>query len=80
MGCYFPADALGMDPLVIVRSNSEGYFQAPLDAGTYLYLVKDGDRYYMDSYVSSHPPGFVMVYPEEVTKLLIHIVDCSMWM
>ena len=80
MGCYFPADALGMDPLLIVRSNSDGYFQAPLDVGTYLYLVKDGDRYYMDSYVSSHPPGFVMVYPEEITKLLIHIVDCSMWM
>ncbi|MEN8230473.1 MAG: hypothetical protein ABFS38_20090, partial [Bacteroidota bacterium] len=78
--CYFPAEALGMDPVAIVRSNSDGYFQVPLREGEYLYLVKDGDRYYMDSYVSSHPPGFVKVYPEEVTKLLIHVVDCSMWM
>jgi hypothetical protein len=80
MGCYFPADALGMGPVAIVRSNSDGFFQVPLDAGSYLYLVKEGNLYYMDAYVSSHPPGFVKVYPEELTKLLIHIVDCSMWM
>jgi len=80
MDCYFPAEQLSMDPLAIVRSNSEGYFQVPLRAGEFLYLVKEGDRYYMDAYVSSHPPGFVKVYPEKVTKLLIHVVDCSMWM
>ena len=78
--CYFPAEYLPMEPVAIVRSNSDGYFQVPLDEGEYLYLVKEGDRYYMDAYISSHLPGFVKVYPLEVTKLLIHVIDCSMWM
>jgi len=78
--CYFPEDFLPMEPVAIVRSNSDGYFQVPLDEGEYLYLVKEGDRYYMDAYISSHLPGFVKVYPLEVTRLLIHVIDCSMWM
>ena len=78
--CYFPAEYLPMEPVAIVRSNSDGYFQVPLDEGEYLYLVKEGDRYYMDAYISSHLPGFVKVYPLEVTKLLIHVIDCTMWM
>jgi len=80
MGCYFPADALGMRPLAVVRSNSDGIFQVPLDEGNYLYLVKEGDRYYMNSYKSSDRPGFVKVYPGEVTRLIIQVIDCSMWM
>ncbi len=80
MDCYFPADALGMGPLAVVRSNSEGFFQVPLEAGDYLCLVRVGDRYYMDSFVSSHPPGFVTVLPGQVTYRVIHVVDCSMWM
>lgn len=78
--CYFPMDLIRMDPLAIVRSNSDGFFQLPLKAGEYLYLVKEGDRYYMDAYVSSHRPGYVRVFPEELTELLIHVIDCSMWM
>jgi len=80
INCYFPMDLSQMDPLAIVRSNSDGFFQLSLEPGEYLYLVKEGDRYYMDAYISSHRPGYVMVYPEELTKLLIHIIDCSMWM
>jgi len=78
--CYFPLDMIRMDPVAIVRSNSDGFFQLPLEPGEYLYLVKEGDRYYMDAYISSHRPGYVMVYPEELTELLIHVIDCSMWM
>lgn len=80
INCYFPMGLAQMDPLAIVRSNSDGFFQLSLEPGEYLYLVKEGDRYYMDAYISSHRPGYVMVYPEELTKLLIHIIDCSMWM
>ena len=80
MDCYFPADALGMGPLAVVRSNSEGFFQVPLEAGDYLCLVREGTRYYMDSFVSAHPRGFVTVHPGQVTYRLIRVVDCSMWM
>lgn len=78
--CYFPQEFLPTEPVAIVRSNSDGFFQVPLPEGDYLYLVKEGDRYYMDAYVSSHLPGFVKVYPGEVTWLKIHVIDCSMWM
>ncbi len=77
--CYFPLEMIRMDPVAIVRSNSDGYFQVPLEVGDYLYLVKEDDRYYIDAYISSHTPGLVTVYPNEVTRLLIHITDCSMW-
>jgi len=80
MGCYFPADALRMDPLAIVRSNSDGIFQVPLEEGDYLYLVKQGNQYYRGSYETSEMPGFVKVYPGEVSWLYIHVLDCSMWM
>jgi len=78
--CYFPQEFLPNEPVAIVRSNSDGFFQVPLPEGDYLYLVKEGDRYYMDAFVSSHLPGFVKVYPGEVTWLKIHVIDCSMWM
>ncbi len=78
--CYFPAETIHMEPVAIVRTNSDGIFQVPLREGDYLYLVKDGDRYYMDSFVSSEVPGYVKVYPGEVTKLTINVIDCSMWM
>ncbi len=80
IGCYIPPDLVTADPVAIVRSNSEGFFQAPLEVGEYLYLVKDGEGYYIDAMISSRLPGYFMVHPEEVTKLLIHIIDCSMWM
>jgi hypothetical protein len=78
--CYFPIDLIHTPPVAIVRSNSDGFFQVPMEAGEYLYLVKVEGGYYFDAYISSHLPGLVVVYPEEVTKLLIHVIDCSMWM
>jgi hypothetical protein len=78
--CYFPIEMFQVDPVAIVRSNSEGYFQAPLDAGEYLYLVKTENGFYFDAYISSHLPGKVVVYPGQVTTLNIHVIDCSMWM
>lgn len=77
--CYFPPEFINMKPVAIVRTNSDGYFQVPLRQGEYLYLVKHGEMFYIDAYISSRLPGKVMVYPGEITKLMIAIVDCSMW-
>ncbi len=79
IGCYIPADFITAEPVIIVRSNSDGFFQAPLEVGEYHYLVKVEEGFYIDALISSRPPGYFRVQPEEVTKLLIHIVDCSMW-
>ena len=80
IGCHFPVEMLNTLPEAIVRSNSGGYFQAPLAPGDYLYLVKTENGFYYDAWVSSHLPGKVTVFPGEVTRLMIHIIDCSMWM
>lgn len=79
-GCYFPVEMLNTTPAAIVRSNSDGYFQVPLAPGDYLYLVKTENGFYYDAWVSSHLPGKVTVSPGEVTRLMIHVIDCSMWM
>jgi hypothetical protein len=78
--CYFPMEMIATEPVAIVRTNSSGIFQVPLEAGAYLYLVKTDGGYYIDAYISSHLPGQVVVYPGEVTKLSINMIDCSMWM
>lgn len=78
--CYVPADLVPLEPLAKVRSNSEGFFQLELRQGEYLYMVKTEDGYFIDAYVSSHRPGYFMIYPEEVTHLVISLMDCSMWM
>jgi hypothetical protein len=78
--CYFPIQLIQEEPLAVVRSNSEGVYQVPLEAGEYLYLVKEGDRYYWEVFVSSHPPGHVEVFVDNITERNIYIVDCSMWM
>ncbi len=80
MGCYIDPDMIGERPLAKVRSNSEGFFQLKLRTGEYLYLVKTEEGYYIDAFVSSHKPGYIMIYPEEVTHLVIALMDCSMWM
>jgi hypothetical protein len=80
MDCHFPIDWIQEEPVAIVRSNSAGVYQVPLEAGEYLYLVEDGGLWYWDAYISSHRPGHVEVYPESVTFRDIHILDCSMWM
>jgi len=78
--CHFPIDWIQEDPVAIVRSNSAGIYQVPLEAGAYLYLVSDGGLYYWDAYISSHRPGHVEVFRDSVTIRNIHILDCSMWM
>jgi hypothetical protein len=80
IGCYISPDMLPQKPLAKVRSNSEGYFQLELRTGEYLYLVKTEEGYYIDAFVSSHRPGYIMIYPEELTHLIIALMDCSMWM
>lgn len=66
-------------PTVVIRSNSSGYFQAELEPGTYMYLVKTDYGYYIDMYISSRLPGKVRIYPEEVTILNIMIQPCYTW-
>jgi hypothetical protein len=78
--CYFPIHLIQTGPVAIVRTNSEGTFQVPMEAGEYLYVVRIGDAYYWDPYVSSHRPGYVPVFEGKVTEIYIHIIDCSMWM
>jgi len=78
--CHFPYEYIRESPLAVVRSNSAGFYQVTLEAGTYLYLVKDGDQFFWDAYVSSHRPGHVEVFRDSVTVRNIHIIDCSMWM
>ena len=78
--CHFPIHLIGTEPVAVVRSNTAGYYQVRLAEGNYLYLVRDGDLYYLDAWVSSHRPGHVEVYRDSVTERHIHVLDCSMWM
>ncbi len=66
-------------PDVIVRSNTSGYFQAKLEAGTYLYMVETENGYYIDMYLSSRIPGLLKIEPEQVTELKIVILPCYEW-
>jgi hypothetical protein len=77
--CYYPADLIWQQPAAIVRPNSEGYFQVSLEVGEYMYMVRTAWGYYVDAYISSRLPGLVVVHPEEVTELSIHLIDCSLW-
>ena len=64
LDCYVPEDMICCEPTAIVRTNSEGYFQVPLETGEYLYLVKHEDGFIIAaSEISSQRPGHVMVYP-----------------
>lgn len=78
--CHFPIQWVQESPVAVVRSNTAGFYQVPLEAGEYLYLVRDGDQYFWDAYISSHRPGHVEVFRDSVTVRNIHIIDCSMWM
>ncbi|MCP4314193.1 MAG: hypothetical protein GY790_23315 [Bacteroidetes bacterium] len=80
MGCHIGFDMISEEPKVVVRSNSDGFFQAKLREGEYLYLVKEEQGYYLDAFMSSRKPGYIEVFPEELTKLMIHWVDCSKWL
>ena len=80
MGCFIPPDMLPDRPLARILSNSEGYFQAELRAGEYLFLLKTEEGYYMDAFISSYRPGYVMIKPQEVSYVFINLMDCSMWM
>lgn len=76
--CHFNME-IPVEPVFISRANSGGYFQAELDPGIYLYMVKEDEGFYIDLYISSRVPGKVEVKENEVTKLYIHIVDCGLW-
>lgn len=80
VGCIYPFDLISSPPLAIVRSNSDGFFQVPMEVGEYIYMVRTDRGFYIDAFISSHRPGYVQVFPDHVTELSIHIIDCSMWM
>ncbi len=80
IGCYISPDMLPERPLAKVRSNSDGFFQVELWEGEYLYLVKTEEGYYIDAFISSHRPGYVMIKPGELSYVWINLMDCSMWM
>lgn len=74
--CYIHQE-IWFPPVGIVRSNTDGYFQIPLDAGKYLYMVETPNGYYIDMYISSRLPGEAIVKENEVTKLDIIIYPCD---
>ncbi len=78
--CFIPQEAIPMEALARVQTNTEGFYQLPAETGKYFYLVRVEDGYMLDSYISSRKPGEVQVLPEELTSLDIHLIDCSMWM
>ena len=78
--CYMSPDLVPWEPLAIVRTNSHGFYQLPLDPGEYYYMVRMENGYYLDAYISSRRPGYVKVLPGELTELIIRLTDCSRWM
>lgn len=74
-GCYYYPD-LNIKPIAVVRTNSSGYYQLPLDEGSYSYLVKTPLGFYIDAWVSSHVPGRFNVHAGEVTLLNIYVQPC----
>jgi hypothetical protein len=73
--CYYYPD-LNIEPCAVVRTNSSGYYQLPLEEGRYSYLVKTPLGFYIDAWVSSHVPGRFEVHTGEVTILNIHVQPC----
>lgn len=73
--CYYYPD-INARPIAVVRTNSSGYYQLPLDAGSYSYLVKTPFGFYIDAWVSSHIPGRFEVHTGEVTMLNIYVQPC----
>lgn len=73
--CYYYPD-LDIKPIAVVRTNASGYYQLPLDAGSYRYLVKTPFGFYIDAWVSSHVPGRFDVLAGEVTLLNIYVQPC----
>ncbi len=63
-------------PDVIVRSNSSGYYQTKLEAGTYLYMIQTDYGFYIDMYLSSRIPGLLKIEEGEVTIMDIVIYPC----
>jgi hypothetical protein len=65
-----------MEPLAVVRTNTSGFYQLPLEEGRYNYMVKSVFGFYIDAYVSSHYPGVFDVVNGEVTILDIYVNPC----
>jgi hypothetical protein len=74
--CYLQNE-IPYRPEGIVRSNTSGYYQIPLEAGRYLYMVETNSGFYIDMYISAHPPGEVVVKENEVSIRNIIIYPCN---
>jgi len=73
-GCCLP-EYLPFDPLYIVRSNSDGFFELELEPGFYTYMVQLPDGgYYIDMYMNSRKGGELIIHEGEITKLYIQVV------
>ncbi|MEZ5072101.1 MAG: hypothetical protein R2751_14375 [Bacteroidales bacterium] len=60
-------------PTVIVRTNSNGIFQVPLDAGNYYYMTQNA-QWYGPGWTAASPAfGEIMVRPGEVSELWIDL-------
>ncbi|MFZ5940244.1 MAG: hypothetical protein ACOYXB_06685 [Bacteroidota bacterium] len=82
---YFDADGCSIregfpfEPLQIVRSNSDGFFELRMETGTYLYMVRmPGGGYYIDMYMNSRKGGELIIREAEITKLYISML--TYWM
>jgi len=69
-------EMITIEPLQIVRSNSDGYFQLRMEAGKYLYMVAlPWGGYYIDLYMNSRQGGQLLINEAEITKLYISLAD-----
>ncbi len=73
--CYVYPD-IHTEPYAIVRSNSQGYFQIPLESGEYSYMVQTPYGFYIDLWISSRYPGSFTVESGKVTSLNIYVQPC----
>ncbi|MFC2080044.1 hypothetical protein ACFLRQ_01070 [Bacteroidota bacterium] len=64
-------------PLAIVRTNSQGYYQLPLEVGDYNYMVQTPYGFYIDAYISSRIPGTFSVESDTITYLDIYVSPCA---
>lgn len=59
--------------IAIEESDSEGFFQVPLEEGAYSLFIMEGDNFYSNSYGSGGEIFPVTVTEGEVSEVLINI-------
>jgi len=73
---FIPSGFAYPEPLYIIRSNSDGFFELRMEEGTYMYMVQmPWGGFYIDLYLSSRQGGYIVVNQAEITKLYISIVN-----